>query len=61
MKPLITDATGYYDQAYIRFFFEDHPDLHLDVEIFSTVAECLFDTAVFSESILETTYILGHQ
>lgn len=50
-----------YDAAYLRFYFDDEPELQLRIEILAHVSECTFETVDFSEKIISVVQVLGEE
>ena len=61
ISPEAEDQAGFYDQAYIRYYFSDYPDRQMSVQIISTVEECFFEEAEFIKPLLSMTYNLGNE
>ena len=61
LKPDIGYASGFYNKASIRFYYERFPKLYFDVRIHSTIDPCIIEDADFSVSSLTFYYNIGRE
>lgn len=59
MQPRSVDLPGDYNESYMRFYFDQFPDVGLNVPIHATITECFYLNSQFRATSQQADYIMG--
>ena len=59
LNPHLSHIAGTYNDAYLRFYFGEYPDLQLDFPIESTVEKCEFQKVELQTELIDIQVIIG--